>query len=539
MSEEMYDVVVVGYGPGAQTLAAVMGRRGHRVVAFERYPMLYNLPRAGHVDHEAVRMVQNVGDVETYVETMWPAGGDYVWINGKGDLLMLQPALAPAASLSGWHSDYTHWQPNLEDALTAAAADAGVEVHLGWEAVAVIERDDHVELVACRVEFGEDGRLTRTDEYRRARGRFLVGADGASSFVRTTLGITRDDLGFNERWLDVDMRQLRPHAFHPNIGQICDPARPRMLMPLGRDHRRFEWMLLPGETIEEMSRPEVAWKLLEEFGVTPENHEIARDLVYTFQARLAERWREGRVFLTGDAAHTMPPFAGQGLLSSMRDSNNLAWKLDLVLRGVADETVLDSYEVERRPHVVAWTELSLFEGRVSCELDPEVAAQRDARMLAGGPPPHFEEPVLGDGLFQRDEHGRPRRPAGTLSLQARVRHDGRDGLFDDVVGGLRFSLVTRGGLAGDHLRPDQLELLARLDTSMVCVGPTAEGPGTSVDLDGRYAEYFDTHGLAAVLARPDFYVFGGVGDLNDLPRLVDELAAQLRHGGAVPVGNAK
>jgi hypothetical protein len=283
----------------------------------------------------------------------------------------------------------------------------------------------------------------------------------------------------------------------------------------------------------------VAWRLLEEFGVTPENHEIARDIVYTFQARIAERWREGRVFISGDAAHTMPPFAGQGLLSSMRDSTNLAWKLDLVLRGVCGEDLLDTYQLERRPHVRAWTELSLFEGRVSCELDPERAAQRDRQMMSGGPPPHFEQPILTEGLLARDQDGLPLPPAGTLSLQARVAAGGREALFDDIFGGARFSLVTHGGDARSVLGAEQLALLERLDASIVAIvsvddGEAGEaGEWTATDIDGRYAAYFEEHGIAAFLARPDFYVFGAVAELSSLGDLVDDLAAQLRLGSAV------
>lgn len=533
---EIYDLVIVGYGPGGQCLAAMLSRLGHRVLAFERYPMLYNLPRAGHIDHETIRMVQAVGDADTLVATLWPNSGDYIWQNQHGQVLMVQPALeASEVSPSGYHSDFTQWQPHLENALHAAAAESGVVVELGWEAVGIIQRDDDVEVLANRVTIGEGGRLSRTEEFRRVRGRFVVGADGAGSFVRATLGIPREDLGFNERWLDVDMVTLDPtFEFRPNIAQICDPARPRMLIPLGRDHRRFEWMLLPHETAEEMERPEVAWKLLEEFGVTPSTHEIVRDRVYTFQARIAERWRVERVLLSGDAAHTMPPFAGQGLLSSLRDSSNLAWKLDLILRGVAPEALLESYELERRPHVRAWTEISIHEGEISCELDPVAAAARDERMLSGEPLPEMIQPILTGGLLHRGPDGLPAPPAGELGLQRRVAYRGRDGRFDDLLGSLRFSLITRGGTARESLDDDQWERLQRLGAIVVeVVSMGAEpGPDQIVDLQDEYIPYLERHGLVAVLNRPDFYVYGGVASLDSLGELIDELWAHLQAGSS-------
>jgi 3-(3-hydroxy-phenyl)propionate hydroxylase len=503
------DVAIVGYGPGGQALAALLARQGHRVVAVERYPHLYNLPRAGHIDHEAMRLVQSVGDADALWETLWEVRDDYVWLNAAGDRLMEQPAHSPADALSGWYSDFTMWQPHLERALHSAAADARADVRLGRQATGLIQHPDHVELVTNRVIAGEGGRLEPTEDYARVRARYCVGADGAGSFIRAALGIPRADLGFNERWLDVDMRTLRPLTFEPNLVQICDPARPRMLMPLGREHRRFEWMLLPGEPTAEFERPEVAYELLAEFGVTPDTHEIARQVVYTFQARMAEVWRTGRVLLSGDAAHTMPPFAGQGLLSSLRDSANLAWKLDLVLRGVAPETLLDSYESERRPHVLGWTEISMAEGAVSCELDPRRAAERDARLLAGEGVAGFRPPDPGPGVFAADAP-----LARTLGLQGPVRLDGVSGRFDDVVGGQRFTVVTWGssGLADDRR-------LAALGAAVVDVA--------DADVAGRYREYFDAHGVEAVINRPDFYVFGAVRRLDELPALVDDLMTRL------------
>ena len=525
--DELYDVVIVGYGPGAQCLAALLGRMGRSVVAFERYPTLHSLPRAGHIDHEALRMVQAVGDPEPLLQTLWPVSGEYVWLNQHGQVLMVQPALDPSASSpSGWPSDFTQWQPHLEDAFHTAANDAGVLVELGYEVVAVHQHKDHVEVLANRVTIGDGGRLARGEQYRRVRARFVVGADGAGSFVRATLGIPREDLGFNERWLDVDMLTLdKSLEFDPNIAQICDPSRPRMLMPLGRDHRRFEWMLFEHERTADMEKPEVAWKLLEEFGVTPQTHAIARDIVYTFQARMAERWRDRRVLLSGDAAHTMPPFAGQGLLSSLRDSNNLAWKLDLILRGIAPENLLDSYEAERRDHVRFWIDLSIHEGEISCEPDPTKAAERDAFMLSGAPLPEFVQPIMTDGILHRGPDGAPVAPAGELGLQRRVAHRGVEGRFDDVMGASCFTLITYGGDARGCLDERQSERLQRLGTIVVEVVPRGVEPTADqvVDLETEYIPYLERHGLVAVLNRPDFYVFGGVDELHALGDLVDEL----------------
>ena len=524
-----FDVAVVGYGPGGQLLSALLARQGLRVVALERYPALYNLPRAGHVDHETVRMVQSVGDAARYVDTLWEVRGDYVWLNDKGQVLMLQPEHETGeAALSGWYSDYSQWQPNLERELDTAARKAGAEVRLGWECVGLQQDADGVDLKLARTEV-RDGALVRTGEEKTLRVRYLVGADGANSFVRQSIEIEREDFHFNERWLVSDMEIVAPIPFDPNIAQVCDPRRPRMLMPLGRSHRRFEWMLMGDESSAEMEKPEVAWRLLSEWNVTPDNHRIARNVVYTFQARVARTWRDRRVVITGDAAHTMPPYAGQGLLSSLRDSNNLAWKLGLILRGLAPDFLLDSYEAERRDHVRAWTEIALAEGRISCETDPIKAAARDARLLAGEMPPLPKPPKIGKGVVPGPASPFAHPLAGTLGLQARVRTSSGEGLFDDLMGASRFSVLTIGGQATDYLSAGQKAFLnerGAIVAEMVAEGATL-GPGQIVDCDGRYRKYFQENGIAAVINRPDFVVFGAVKRLADFGGLVDTLAARL------------
>lgn len=526
---EQADVVVVGYGPGGQALTGLLARKGWRVVAVERYPHLYSLPRAGHVDHETLRIVQSITDPSDYLAALWEVRGEYVWLNGRGETIMLQPEHETTAeAASGYYSDYSQWQPDLEATLDRGAREAGAHIRLGWQAVELRQTAAGVEVEIARTAI-VDGRLAPRGQTKQIQARYLVGVDGANSFVRQALGIEREDLQFDERWLVCDMETLTPKSFAVNIGQICDPARPRMLMPLGLRHRRFEWIVLPHETTEEMERLETSWRLLQEFGVTPASHRIVRNVVYRFQARIAERWREGQIFLAGDAAHTTPPFAGQGMLGSLRDANNLAWKLDLVLRSAAPDPLLDTYEQERRAHVRAWTEISLAEGRISCELDPQKAAERDARLLSGEKLPAPRPPRIEDGIVAGFDSPYANPLAGTLGLQARVRAEGRVGLFDDVFGASRFSVVTFGGAASDVLSSAQCERLSALGAVVTEIRPAHALPsaGACVDVDGRCSEYFTRYGIAAVVNRPDFNVFGAVTRLEDLPGLVEQLFVRL------------
>jgi 2-polyprenyl-6-methoxyphenol hydroxylase-like FAD-dependent oxidoreductase len=518
MSEHDYDVVIAGYGPAGQTLATLLGRAGHRVGVFERFGSLYDLPRAVHFDHEIMRIWQRLGIVDEIADDLLPFGS-YTWFGADGEeMLTIEPA---TPSASGWESDYLFFQPTLEAALDRAAQSVPtVEIQRGWSAEQMSETDEGIELVLRRVREPAPGRIEATDETKTVRARYLIGADGANSFVREAAGIGWEDLGFDERVLTLDVRPNDMSALDhlPVCCQWCDPQRPHMHTRNGRSHRRWEFMLMPGESNEEFDAQRV-WDLLSPF-IKPDEGELIRYAVYQFRSLLAERMNSGRVLLAGDAAHLMPPFMGQGLCSGIRDALNVAWKLDLILRDVAGDELLDSYTAERRPQNEWIVRLSLEMGRVSCEIDPQAAAERDATMRAAETPPPVELPPLEQAGSVLDMQP----PAGVLGVQGRVAAAGAEGLFDDVVG-QGFSLITAEGDPRAGLDAEQLELLDRIGTVFASLDPDA--PGGVRDLDGRLREWMRTNSVAAVLTRPDFYVFGAVAENAALPGLIDSLRDSL------------
>jgi 2-polyprenyl-6-methoxyphenol hydroxylase-like FAD-dependent oxidoreductase len=491
MSDKIFDVILIGRGPVGLSMAAMMAQTGHRVALVERHRDLYGLPRAGHIDHEIVRILQSLGAADPVLQDSYPTT-EYVWKNGAGETLLEFDW--GAKGISGYNSDYMQFQPILESALNErVAASASVSDYSGWEAVAFKEEPDHVVVTLGKTVIVPGGaRPTVTDESETLRGRYLIGADGANSLVRRWLGIEREDLGFNERWLVVDVRKKREIKLDFDCGQICNPARPITVLPLGKRHRRWEWAMLPGETKEELER--------------------------------------GRVFLMGDACHTMPPFMGQGMCSGIRDAKNLAWKLDLVLRGVAGEDILASYELEREPHVRAWTLISLESGKVPCTLDPEVARERDEKFRSGWLPPMPDFPKLETGILQPSGGGGPARIAGGLGLQAPIERNGRVDLFDNHFPPRGFSVISTVADPRSVLDRRQIAFLENLQTTFAFVAGRAAPEADAIDADGAYADYFDRHGIEAVVNRPDFYVFGAVARLADLPRLVDDLIEKITLG---------
>ncbi len=523
-----YDVAIVGYGPVGQLLATLLGQRGYQVVVIERYADIYPMPRAVHFDDEVARILQSVdirSDTNPIIE---PYDNWYEWRNAARQTLLKVDwrGVGP----SWWHTANFFAQPDLERELCARAAEqATVTVRRGLTVVDVQQDEDGVTLVAQPTVHSGGAQQNETQQPETVRARFLLGCDGANSTVRKLAGLTVADLGFFFDWLILDMIPHEPMTFEPPAWQLCDPARPTTIVPGGPGRRRWEFMALPGEDINDLNKAETAWTFLRPWGVTPDNAVLERHTVYRFQAHWADRWRSGRVLIAGDAAHLMPPFAGQGMCAGLRDVFNLAWKLDLVLRGVADEQLLDTYGPERAPHVRYFIDVSIGLGRVICVPGQADAAERDKQMIAQledprlAPPPP-PPPRLGPGLLAADDPH-----AGLLAIQSRVTYGNVEGLFDDVVGRGWFILTTAPEVPLPAAAQDTLK---RIGARVLRIGPPGSAGIDLGDVDGRYLGWLAELGADTVVVRPDFYVYAATSAAAVAP-LLAQLDAQLS-GSAMP-----
>ncbi|MFE3202351.1 bifunctional 3-(3-hydroxy-phenyl)propionate/3-hydroxycinnamic acid hydroxylase [Embleya sp. NPDC059237] len=526
-----YDVAIVGYGPSGLVLASALGKAGHKVVVFERWPSLYGLPRLTHIDGETARVIASVGDVEHALRDARPVT-NYRYLDGAGEELI---ELDWRGESCGYPAHISMYQPDIEDAIDRhVRASGNVDVHQGWSVVHLLPFDDHVEVTARPWSQSRTGQWSHSDEERTITAKYLVGADGANSFVRATSGIERSDNGVDDRWLNIDTEQVRelPDRF-AGVTQFCDPGRGHMYMPIGRSRQRFELAVLDGEDQARFEEPEFAWTWLRTtHGLGPEDVRILRQVVYTFQGRIAETWRRGRVFLIGDAAHTTPPYIGQGACSGMRDGITLGWKLDLVLRGLAGDRLLDTYEAERRPHATAITEISTALGRVANTHDPVAAAVRDAAFRTGDVPDLPPFPTLVAGVVHHAADGTVGPAAGTLTPHGPVRTAAGEGLFDDVVG-RGFSLVSTLDRSA-VLDTGRRSFLDALGVRTATLAPGAED--SVEDVAGTYTAWLAERGAEALIGRPDHHLFWA-GTLADLPEALDQLRARLAWTGSpAPVG---
>ena len=444
------DVLLVGLGPVGAALANLLGRRGVRVLAIDKATAIFEKPRAIALDNEALRILQSAGVCDGEFETVAipqvqyhsPLFGRFARINTAG-IVDGHPALV------------TFYQPELERLLRAKLAQyASVDVQLGAELLG----------------FTDDGRsvLARIGQASgreaEVRARYLVGVDGAGSLVRRLLGLDFEGHTFQQDWLIVDAFDVPAPIDHVEF--ICDPRRPtpRMVGPGGR--QRWEFMLRPGETPEEMEKPESVRRLLSPW-CDSRNIRIERTAVYRFHAREARRFSKGRCFLAGDAAHITPPFAGQGLVAGLRDASNLAWKMAAVVRGEAGEQVLDSYDAERRPHARKIIQLARRLGSLVMPQNRFAAFATHGvvsllRQLPAGRA-LFEdlklkpENTFDEGLFWR-VRGRERLRAGSMLPQGWVRPASGGGpvLSDDALGP-QWALIGFGVDPVAGLPPDLLQ----------------------------------------------------------------------------------
>jgi 3-(3-hydroxy-phenyl)propionate hydroxylase len=449
-----FEVAVVGLGPAGATAAALLGQLGVKTVAIERERTIYNKPRAFALDHEIMRVFEGLGIAGTVAPHTAPfTPSEYYGVDGQ--LIKRLGALPPPWPL-GWPPSMVFQQPAVDQILRKRASEVADVRYATLEGI-----EQTSDAVTLRL---DDGAVT---------AKYVIGCDGATSTVRRLVGIEYDDLRFDEPWLVVDLIvNERGLAKLPKVSiQYCEPQRPSTYLIGVGNHRRWELMLNGNDTPD-------PWALLARW-LTPEDAQLWRAASYRFHALVARQWRIGRVFLAGDAAHQQPPFTGQGMCQGIRDVTNLAWKLDYVLRGKADDALLDTYEIERSAHVRRLTGIIKDIGAVICERDPVRARERDERLLAE---------TGGKVVTVPRQNLIPPLERGFLSPHA---HPANGTLFPKD-GGRGLRKVHKG---------------------------SADSPALT--------QWFEQNGCTAAIVRPDHYVYGVAASEAELDRSLAEMGKQV------------
>ena len=518
------DVAIVGAGPVGLMIANYLGQCGVNVTLVEKLASLIDYPRAIGLDDESLRTFQAVGLAENVLPhtTPWHA---MRFLTPKGRCFA---DIQPKTDEFGWSRRNAFIQPLADRVLFEGLARfANVKVLFSRELEGFEQSESGVALTLKNSE-GRSERL---------QAKYLIGCDGGNSLVRRSLDISFEGKTAPNQWIVVDIAN-DPLAT-PHVYLCCDPVRPYVSAALPHGVRRFEFMVMPGETEAELSKPEKMRKLLAKVLPNPDNIELIRSRVYTHNARLAGQFRQGRVLLAGDAAHIMPVWQGQGYNSGMRDASNLAWKLSLVIKGLAADSLLDSYEQERRDHAKAMINLSVLAGHVLAPPKRWQGTLRDGvSWLLNYLPPvkrYFVEmrfkpmPQYTRGaLIVPSEKG---SPVGKMFIQPKVLTDaGTTVLLDEVIGE-NFAIIAWGCDPTWGLTPAQITQWKALGTRFIQVlpdvqlrAPSDAGPDVIRvgDSTGRLKEWFARGSSSIALVRPDRFLAGLA-----IPQTIDQTCEAL------------
>lgn len=519
------DVLVVGAGPVGLTLANILGLQDiHTLVAEERASLI-DYPRGVGLDDEALRTFQSIGLVDEILPHTVP-NQILRFFDAKRRVLA---EIAPPDARFGWPKRNGFVQP-LVDAELLRGLDRFDHVEVWWNrpVMSCAETGD-----AVTVECGGEGGVSRV------RADYVIGCDGGRSVIRRTMGVSFEGTTSPTRWLVVDI--VNDPLGHPNSEVGADPERPYASISIAHGIRRFEFMIHADESDEQAEDPAFLTRMLARVVPYPDRVEVIRRRVYTHHSRIAGAFRSGRLLLAGDAAHLMPVWQGQGYNSGIRDAANLGWKLAAVVTGQARDSLLDTYDMERRKHARAMIDLSTMVGKVISPTDRRVAAGRDLIVRAASIVPALKRYVLEMRFKPMPSYERgavvhlgprnPRSPVGTLFVQPRVNtRTRRNVLLDDVLGAW-FAVLCWNNNPRKILGEPAFATWQALGARFVAARPQVQlrwtghdDPDVVVvgDHTGDLKSWFDAHGESVVFLRPDRCIAGAC-----IAQLAPELSASL------------
>lgn len=520
-SDGTYDIAVIGYGPVGVTAANLLGQMGLRVLVVERALDVYARARAISTDEEVIRIWQRIGLADQLTADML-ADRALTFVDSGGRTFL---SFTPRTMGNGHPPQLFIYQPALERTLREGVTRyPTVEVLLGHECTDLVQDAQGVELTIHPT--------GRADGRRSVRAGYVVAADGGSSPTRTRLGVGFEGRTYEERWVVIDTAVIKEWPEVDRLRFHCNPARPAVDCPTPLGHHRWEFPVQDGDDEAALVTREGVLALLATQGIGPEQVDVVRAVIYSHHVRFADRWRIGRVFLAGDAAHVMPPWIGQGMASGVRDAENLCWKLAAVIRGdlptEVAERLLDSYETERMPHVRAITKAAVFFGRVITERRRAVAAVRDPLFRLAcrlpGVGSYLREmkwfPVTAHraGFLDREEPG---RRGGATAAGAHLPQpwvldaQGRRARLDDALGRTAWAVLHTGPAAA---RPElQAWRRAGVDVIELLAAGSAPGPGVLVDTGNILRDWMRARRITALAVRPDAVVYAAAGTGARLP----------------------
>lgn len=503
-----YDVLVVGLGPVGMLAANLLGMYGLQVAVFERNQELYNIPRAIHIDDEVVRILQYIGLHEQVLAHCKPVPGMQL-VSPKGKVLLETTKAATA----GFAASYLFYQPDLEQVLMQGIERyENVRVFFGAE-VTHINHDQTPSL-----------QVKTADQTHTYQGKFVIACDGANSTIRQLLQLPLKDLKFSRRNLKVDVRI----DDYDTYGQLSDwiqktvapPRRSKVFLNSFGNHFRWEFSIPKGlgnDSIE-WDSPNMIQEMLATV-INPAKAKIIHAVEYKFASKIAPQWQKGQVFLAGDAAHQMPPYIGQGMCAGFRDVMNLSWKLQAVIKNGAPTQLLQTYAIERIPHVrfVMW--VTRWVGRLFIK-------RRWAWLIKGlalWMPSHWRKVKVPPQKLKQGLLGKHQRLRGHLFPQMEITQAAHTHLLDDCLG-KGWCVVSYAKPVEPNLPPHVLQRLRSLDVSFCVIDTNIDNKQDAHPVDRflNYQHWFAKHKIEVAIVRPDRYIYE-VTTIEKTPKVLSQL----------------
>jgi len=529
-------VVIVGAGPTGLAAANLLGIAGIQTLVLERNAELSDCPKAISIDDEGLRICQAMGLIDEIVT--------HVVLDIEAHYLSAQHFLAkvsPTSRRNGYPLISTFHQPAFEATLLQGLDRFScVEVRFLHTVETFVQDKEQVTLSIST----PDG--TRSI----VNCQYLLACDGGKSPIRHALNIAmhkptlfigrskqqKHEMDRGQRWLVVDTVDDDDSSTAATF--FCDHNRPAVTVPAPHHARRWEFMLLVGERDEDLLANNTIHALIRQARASHPNMRLAiqqnkprivRKTVYAFHAVVAQQFMQGRIFLLGDAAHLMPPFGGQGMNSGLRDAHNLCWKLQRVLQGQASPKLLETYHVERYPHVKEMTLFSSILGNIVMTTTRQAAQVRDWFFALINIIPPFRtaitemrvkpQPRYHKGFLLPTINKKDKRLVGAVLPQPYVlTQAGERVLFDDILGD-GFTVIRLYEKSGQAFEPVQDKLWQNLKVKYVCVLPQGvsfkkrecEHCKVVSDVDGQLGVFLRHRQDVFVLVRPDRYICGVFG----------------------------
>ena len=347
-----FDVTIVGLGPAGGTLANLLAMHDFSILILDREKSFYPLPRAVHFDDEIMRVFQTIGITKEFLKhTIINKGTKFV--NSKDKVILDWPRPKKITD-NGWYPSYRFHQPDLEKKLRKKLKNyKKVSIEQNSEVIKIQNSKNHVDISYLNI--------NNHKEYL-VRSKYVIGCDGANSITRKQMKTKMDNLGFTQKWAVVDLiLKKKKNNLPDRTIQYSNPKQPATYCRNVGRRRRWEFAIKKNHTDKNVLSESYIWNFLKPW-LNKSEAIIERKTIYTFESAIARKWRKGRVFIAGDAAHLMPPFMGQGMCAGIRDASNLAWKIANCIRNKFDETLLNTYQSERSLNVKEYIETTMRMG---------------------------------------------------------------------------------------------------------------------------------------------------------------------------------